>query len=448
MKNEQMSKQEAPLFVAPKKEPHLLDFFTLLAKYRGLVVGITGGMAVAFVAFTFLMKHEYSAMATLLPPEKQAMSGLMSFLTGSGALDLMKGAENPATDMFKNILDSRGLSEIIAKDARVRKYFSSWDTSDKAIKFMVSKVMTSEPLRNGLMTVTVDLPTHWMPSKEQQDSAKVMSAYLANLYVTELDKYNREKLMTTAKTTRIFVEGEYRSRMRQLDSMYALLQDFQQKNKTISLTDQLQAAVTSAAMLAGEVQQLEIQLGVEQKELNANSIRIRMLQDRLSEAKHALSKYDAGGIGEYVLALKDVPALARQLAHYTREVKLLETICAFLRQQVEQERIAEQRDLPSLQILDVAEAPEKRSSPKRGQMLILGMIIGFVASSVTVMILRFKSQVRTNPEEHIRFLNFTRALRRGKNAKLIDVNAIETAQTSSLEHLQTNKHTERKNAEA
>ena len=421
--------EETPLHALPKKDPHLLDHFTLLAKYKKLVIGLTLTVGVLCLGFTYVMKQEFSATATLLPPEKQNMSGLMSFLTGSGALDLMKGAENPATDMFKNVLDSRVLAEIIAQDTRVKRYFSSWDTSQKAIVNMVNSVMTSEPLRNGLMTVTVDLPTRWMPEQAQRDSARVLSAYLANLFVSELDKYNRERLMTTAKTTRIFVEGEYRNRMHQLDSMYALLQDFQQKNKTISLTDQLQAVVTSAAMLAGQVQQLEIQLGVEEKELNSNSLRIQMLRDQLTEARAALAKYNDGGVGEYVIALKDVPQLARQLAHFTREVKLLETISAYLRQQVEQERIAEQRDLPSLQVLDTAAMPDKRSSPRRGQMLLIGLIAGLALSNITVVILRYRNDLREKPEQHTKFLNFTRALRGGKNTPLA------VAHTSSLDHI-------------
>src|SRR5687767_4390503 len=93
--------QEQPLVSPNKKDPHILDFFTMLARYRRVVLGITFGLGFVFLGSTYLMRHYYSSMATLLPPEKQAMGGLMSFLTGSGALDLMKGAENPATDMFK-----------------------------------------------------------------------------------------------------------------------------------------------------------------------------------------------------------------------------------------------------------------------------------------------------------------------------------------------------------
>lgn len=430
-KHDEQLAQETLLHAVPKKDPHILDFLTLFAKYRAMVLAITFGTAFAFLGFTYLMRHTYTATATILPPEKQSMSGLMSFLTGSGALDLMKGAENPATDMFKNILDSRTLAEIIADDQRIRTFFSRFDTAKGNIASMAAGSLTAEPLRNGLMLVTVDIETHWMPSSEEQDSARKISAYLSNLFVRELDRYNRERLMTSAKNTRIFVEGEYKSRMHQLDSMYALLQNFQEKNKAISLTDQLQATVMSAASLAGQVQQLSMQIAVEERELNSNSTRVELLRAQLSEAKRALSKYDAGGVGEYVIALNTVPTLARQLAHYTREVKLLETMSAFLRQQWEQEKIAEQRDLASLHVLDVAQEPMRRSSPRRGQMGILGFVIGLALSAFAVVIRRYRDDLRARPWAHSTFLNFTHALRRGKKAKLVTIDNASVAYGAS-----------------
>jgi tyrosine-protein kinase Etk/Wzc len=434
------SQVEIPAYAVPKKDPHLLDHFTLLAKYRKTVLGTIFGTALFFAGLSLVIKHEYQAETSLLPPEKQSMGGLMSILTGSGgggALDFMKGGENPAIDLFKNILDSRSLAEIVASDPRVHRYYSQWDTSRTGILELVDESMESEPMRNGLMSVTVTVPTFWMPEQAQQDTAKELSAYMANLFVSELDRYNRERLMTTAKSTRIFVEGAYKERMRQLDSTYALLQEFQQENKTISLPDQLEATVTAAATLAGQVQQLEIQLGVEEKELNANSVRIQMLRDQLSEAKQALAKYDAGGVGEYVIALNEVPALARKLAHYTREVKLLETISAFLRQQVEQERIAEQKDLPSLHVLDKATVPEKRSFPRRAQMLVLGLVVGIVLSNILVIILRYRDDLRARPHEHTKFLNFTRTLRAGKRGRIMVTPPVPTpASTSSINEVQ------------
>jgi len=403
--------------VKVEKELHILDYFTMVARHRKAVILCTAVCALGLFVFTYLMPQTFEAQVTVLPPEKQAGVGsLMSFLAGSSALDMMKSQENPALDLFKNVLESRMLSEEVARDKRIIGYFSHFDTARGAIAHMALASTASEALRNGMMTVTVTLPTHWLPASSEIDSAKVMSAYLANHYVDELDRFNRERLATTAHNTRVFVEGAYLERMRSLDSAYAVFQAFQEEHRTISLPEQLASTVQAAAMLNAQIQQLDIQLSVEQRELNPSSNRIDMLKGQLEGAQAALKKYDDGTVGQYSLALKSVPELSRKFAGYTREIKLLEQVSAYLRQQLEQERINEQRDLPSLQVLDHALPASRKSSPRRLMMLILGGIVGFAISMLYVIIRTYVDRVRTNPEEHRKFLGFTNSLRYGKRA--------------------------------
>jgi uncharacterized protein involved in exopolysaccharide biosynthesis len=262
---------DTPLYEAPKKNPHIMDFFTLLAKYKFVVITFPIAFGIAFLAYTYFMPQTFSGMTTLIPPEKNQQSGLMSFLTGSGALDLMKGAENPAMDMFKNVLDSRLIADQVAQDPRIYHFFSTFDTSRKAVADMAHGSMESEALRNSMFNLTINIKTHFNPTAGEKDSARLLVPYLAQIFVEHLDRYNRERLMTTARNTRIFVEAEYNNRMRQLDSAYALLQAFQQEHKTISLPEQLAASVTNAALVGSQVQQLEMQLAVEERELTPNS---------------------------------------------------------------------------------------------------------------------------------------------------------------------------------
>ncbi|MEI8134551.1 MAG: GNVR domain-containing protein [bacterium] len=406
---------DTPILEAPKKNPHLMDFFTLLAKYRKAVMFIPLTTGILFFAFTYFMPQTFTGLTTIIPPEKSQQSGLLNFLTGSGVLDIMKGAENPALDMFKNVLDSRQLSEQIAEDPRIFRYFSTFDTSKKLVAELIRSSMESEPLRNSLFNVSISIKTHWNPTQAEKDSAKNLVAYLSQTFIRYLDRYNRERMMTQARTTRIFVESEYNARMRQLDSQYAKLQAFQQEHKTISLTEQLTASVVSAAQVAAQVQQLDMQIGVAERELTPSSGRVQMLKAQLEEAKREMKKYEDGGVGDYVMAFKDVPELAHNLANLTREVKILETISAFLRQQLEQERISEQRDLPTLHVLDAAVNPERRSSPSRLAMLLLGLFSGFVIAILYVATRNYFVNVRLHPEEHTRYLNFVQTLQGKKS---------------------------------
>lgn len=407
-------------------------FWDAFARYRKRVAILVGASIIVFVGLTYLLPQHFEASSTALPPEKSGAGGMISaLLSNSLAADFLKGTENPTLDLFKTIVESRNVAQEVASDPKIRAFCLKQDTSMDAIVDRLRRSVQGEALRTGMFTVTVDLSTGAAPTSGEAEQTRQMSAYVANRFVTELDRFNRERLMTTAHATRVFIEKEYRARLSQLDSAYKALQHFQEQNGAISLPDQLAATVTAAAKLVGEIQQLETQIAVEQRELSPQSDRIQLLQAQLSAAKAQLQKYDDGGAGEYVLALKEVPTLTRQFAGYMREAKVLEQVSAYLRQQVEQESISEQRDLPSLQVLDVARPPRERSFPKRSIMGIVGLLVGSVIAFGYLRMRMVADGIKTNPEEHyriIRFINVVRGRRSIVSGEPVAAGATKTPQ--------------------
>jgi uncharacterized protein involved in exopolysaccharide biosynthesis len=209
----------------------------------------------------------------------------------------------------------------------------------------------------------------------------------------------------------MFVEHEYNAKMVELDSAYARLEQFQESHDAISLPDQLAATVSAAAKLTGQKQQLEMQRTVEAHEFGPNSPQIQALAAEEEATQQELNKYDSGGAGQYVLALNSAPALSRQLAKYLREVKVLEQVSAYLREELEQERVSEQRDLPSLQVLDAAQVPTERSSPSRTLFTVIGLLLGLLFGFGLTAFQTFTSDVRARPDVHYRLLNVLHAMR-------------------------------------
>src|SRR5581483_6057218 len=370
---------------------------------------------------------------TLLRPNIEAWGGLMSFLnsnsTAASALSMLGGdlGGNPTLYLFKAIVESRSAAEEVGHDSVVRGYFLRRDTSLKGMIDALNGSVSGEALRYGMLTVSVRLGTPRFPSARQLDSTKRMAAYLANKFVDALDRFNRDRLMTSAKNSRIFVEQEYHQKMSDLDSAYGRLEQFQETHGAISLPEQLTATVSAAAKLTGDMERAEMERDVEAKELGPNSPRIKMLTAEVEAAQQELNKYDSGGAGEYVLALKNAPELSRELAGYLREIKVLEQVTAFLREQVEQERISEQRDLPSLQLLDAALPPVKAASPNRLIFAIVGIVLGLLGAIVLTIVQRFYRDLRERPEAHYRMINILSALRHGPSAEFLRPVPIQTS---------------------
>ena len=393
----------------------------LLARQWKVIIaaGIAG--ALLLYVYSRLLPISYLSMATVLPPERQGMGGMLAFLSNSPVGDLLKGeaGSNPTTDLFKSVIDSRSVAEEVAQEPKIHAFLMQSDTSFKSQVERLRGSMASDPVRTGIFTVTVTLRTGRMPSGREMDSTRIMTAYIANKYVDALDRFNRDRLMTSARNTRVFIEGEYAKRASQLDSAYRALQAFQDAHQAISLPEQLTATVSAAAKLTSQIQELETAISIEERELGAASPRIKLLNAELDAARAQLSKYDEGGAGEYILALKNAPELTRELAHFVREAKVNEQLSTYLRTELEQQRISEQRDLPSLQILDPALPPTGPSAPNRKSWTLWGAIAGLFVGVLFILIRRFVQDVRARPEAHYRLVNLIRSVRYGKKAALI-----------------------------
>jgi tyrosine-protein kinase Etk/Wzc len=84
-------------------------------------------------------------------------------------------------------------------------------------------------------------------------------------------------------------------------------------------------------------------------------------------------------------AMITVPDLALQYARLMRALKVQETLFALLTSQLEQAKLAEARDTPTVQVLDPAVPADKKSKPR----IALNMVIAGVLSLFMAIFLAF-----------------------------------------------------------
>jgi len=87
------------------------------------------------------------------------------------------------------------------------------------------------------------------------------------------------------------------------------------------------------------------------------------------------------------MSLGSIPTTGVQLVRLVREAKIQETIFTLLTQQLEQARIAEAKDTPTVRILDRAVAPEWKSRPAVTKNTILGGIAALLVGIVVALML-------------------------------------------------------------
>lgn len=358
------------------------DIINTILFYKTKILKVTiGATLLLFLILLFIYPRTYKATVTVLPPEKEeAVGGLSSLLSGQNFTNLLSGGfTNASSQLYAEILKSRSVKLYVVKKLNLVHYFNSKDEYG-AVK-RLDKALNIGINQEGIISLSVNVSTPLMPMFfANQDSMKNLSADLSNAFIEGLDKVNHEKLSSKAKKARIYIGQQIKITRAKLDSVETALMLFQKENKTVSLPDQVSAAIDAAAKLKSEIVKTEVSIGLMQTSLKEDNRTLVGLKDKLTQLKEQYNKMEMGNRG-YLLAFRDVPELGKQLANLLREIKIQNEVYVTLQQQYYQEKIQENKEVPTVQVLDEAIPPDRASSPRLISSSIIGGFFVFLAMS-------------------------------------------------------------------
>jgi uncharacterized protein involved in exopolysaccharide biosynthesis len=375
---------------------NLLNYLMILVKYRRFLLLNTLSVCLLVGLVSFFLPSWYNAHTSILPPETDtSFMGLSSSLLGGFTPPVEMSLPFMATpsDVIGTILQSRSVAERIVERAGLMEVYNT-QSKEEAIKALAShtKVMVSE---EGLVYLNFE------------DKDRNKAALVANLYIEELDRINRMANSSRARNTRLFIEQRMEKTQKDLIQAEEDLRGFQEEHKTISLDEQMKTAIQAAADLKAEMLLNEIELNVLSQNLSPSHPQIQQLKTRISQIGKQLEKLQFGDQNtssekDKILDVpfSEVPKLGLELARLTRDLKIQEAIFELLSSQYEQAKIQEAKDTPTIQVLDRAVPPEKRSRPKRAMMVILAGIASLFVGIVFAFGLEYLQATRKrNPEE-------------------------------------------------
>ena len=386
----------------PEKEINLRDYIQVIVKWRRLIVFNTFIISVLALIISLILPKRYTATATLIPPVEQQTSlfGLSSLLGGgAGSLGTigrragLPGMSTPS-DLFAKILESRVVMEEVIETCDLMNVYKSKRIED-ALKNLAGATKI-EVSREDVISISAD-------GKTPQ-----LSADIANAYVEHLDHFNREVTMTQGKKNRIFIEKRLTEVEKDLKKAEEDLRNFQEEHKTVSIEDEVVKAIESAAELKAQIILKDVELGVLRgyaTERNPQVVRIKSemaeLQKQLkrmeegSKEEEAPASYGAG----FSITFSKLPEVGLQLARLMREAKIQETVFTLLTEQYEQAKIMEVRDTPTVQILDPAKPPYKKSFPKRSRIVIIAFFFSLFAGTCLAFFMEYLDRMQSRPEE-------------------------------------------------
>jgi len=342
----------------------------------------------------------YNAPVTVLPPpEGDQISGLGSILSGSGVGDFLTGKFAPGnSQLFIQILKSRTAAEYVVRKNNLIEFYDV-ESEYEAIRKLQND-LSMDLSKEGVITLSVNVSTGFIPKIfSDVDSIKNLSASISNSYVGALDNINREKVSYKAKRAREYIEEQLLQTKIELDSAEMKLMEFQKENKAISLPEQLTSVIQGAAKLKAEMVNTEIEIALLEPNSRPDNKNLLALKKRLNQLKSEYDKFDIDS-DDYLLAFSNVPELGMQLSKLYRNVKIKNEVYLLLQQQYYKEKIQENRDVPTIDVLDEAIPPKKQLSPRLGYTTALGSVFVLLIVSLFFIIKEkkisiFKKEIST-----------------------------------------------------
>jgi capsule polysaccharide export protein KpsE/RkpR len=315
-----------------------------------------------------------------MKPTQKLPSGLGSLvgkeLPVSGLLKSMDLLGGDDADNFMGILKSRRIADLVIEKFNLVHSYGF----DKRKKFYHEDVLKA-------LYKNVDITVNDYGNIEVMvtDSSPTQAANMANFMVSQLDSISYLLSKESARNSRLFFEERLEVIKHDLDSAGRAFVKFQNDNKYVDLEQQVKASIEVMAQFEGQKMALDLEIAQLRNQFGATNQHLSELQKQKEVLDKKLSVYMDQGGGNLILSLKNAPEKAIQYGELMRNVKIQETLYEFVLQFYEQARLSEANNIPSVQVLEYASAPQKKLRPKRSVICLMFLLGGCIVMSTYIL---------------------------------------------------------------
>ncbi len=354
----------------------LKGLILLFWDFRKFIVGVTSFVAVLSIIISLILPVSYRATAIILPPNVDGGGmGIASLLSGLPFGGMGMDGIGQATNNYMSILNSRTMGERVIEEFGLMDEYQS-EFIEEALDALASStkfVLNDE----GTIAITVF------------DGNQDRVPDIANYYVHQLDSINKDLTKERAGNNRTFIE-------KRLEQVYAEAADaenrlrfFQEENGAYSLEVQAEESIRALAAIEADIISKEIELDVMQISMSKSHPEIVFLEKEVLALKSSLNGLINASENDRILKSPGkLPGLVVEYSRLLRDVKAKNAVLEFLLPEYEQARIQEVKDTPTVQVLDAAQRPSKKSKPFRALIVMLSTMSAFFVSLYGILFWR------------------------------------------------------------
>jgi uncharacterized protein involved in exopolysaccharide biosynthesis len=373
------SKTEQPTF-------EILRALQLLREHRRSLFRVAAWALAISTVTAFLIPNRYESSVSIMPPESMSGNGNMLAalaMKASPELAAMTGSllgTKSTGALFVDLFRSRSVQDRVVERLNLQKIYWSRYKQD-ARKKLNSRTDVYEDRKSGVITLTVE------------DGSQQRGHDIAQAYVEELNRLVAQVSTSSARRERIFIEQRLTSVKSDLEDAEKQFSAFASKNTALDIKEQTKAMVESAAMLQGQLISSESELRSLEQIYTGDNARVRSLQARVDELKRQAQKLqgtdaslasDASQPDQMYPPIRKLPLLGVEWADLYRRMKIQDTVYELLNQQYELARIQEAKEIATVNVIDPANLPERKSWPPRLLIIVLLTVLSLAGAVVWI----------------------------------------------------------------
>jgi len=395
-------------------EIKIIDLIYPVFKRRKFLICLCLGIALITGIVSYFSTKIYEANAIILPITDDSSSsitkGLASTFLEQFGVSGLGTSSSTSSDVYGAFIKS---SELTGAVLRRYGYFSMMGISKNAERYAIRAFSNMVEV-----TESSDDPSIIL---SMQSPDPVFAADMVNSYVKELNKYNLNNSFTSARYLREYLEKRMVEAGREMDQAQTELREFQEKNSAISISQQAEATLNVLGEMQSRLVSLEVEKATKEKFYKGSHIQIEQINAQMEALQKNIDQLtysqegtvpietEAGKI-EFYIPINNIPGLNFNEKKLLLKVQAKSSVVTLLTTQLEQAKLEEAKDIPTINVLEWAGTPTVPVKPRVFFNVVLSLFVSLFIGVFIIFFLEFFERMDKDPETAPKWLEMKNSL--------------------------------------
>jgi uncharacterized protein involved in exopolysaccharide biosynthesis len=354
----------------------MLPFLSILARHKKVVILITIAGFVVSAVVSLVLPQRFISSAMFIPlGVARDITGLREFFQPLGAFGesfamFLRAQKNYMIDF---ILRSRHVSDRLDAQFDLKSVYGVEDGEEvrHELQMHTSVVIRDE----GAIILSVE------------DRSPERACAMASAYISILDSLLIELPMQNSRESIEILTQEIARTEEAIVRSDSLIERYLARNNVYDIEEQVRAMLDIVTNLSARLSVLDVEKRlllmnekVGNKELDRTELEWNMLREQL------LALRETGAEPSLLPPLKKLPEITAGYLHLVTERRVHEFVLQYLRMKLADAQILSNSRVSTLRILDPPVIPEKRSWPKRKQIVLVSTAAAFFWSGLILLV--------------------------------------------------------------